>query len=336
MLEEQVLSSGITDAQSRRAFLVVRWLLLITYILLAPTDALGVSNTGLIISTAILGVYFLVITAAEMTGRGDDILPATRYIDVLATTAVVLAVHDTTRPLWAVYFLTIVGVAQAVTRREMAPFVGWCVVNFLGAAAIIYAFGNHVPWGYTFIVAGVLLGMGVNASFLAGGEQRLRDVLMRAAVTDSLTGVANRHHLRNTFSASLDEAISHRAPLAFMLIDVDHFKEINDTQGHPAGDDKLREVAQAFTTEMRAGDVLARYGGDEFSVVAPHAARSDAAAIAERLRAAARRCGASVSIGLAMFPEDAQREDALINAADRALYIAKEAGRDCVRDLRAA
>jgi diguanylate cyclase (GGDEF)-like protein len=289
-----------------------------------------------VISTSILGVYFRAVTAADIAGYGEAIMPVTRYIDVLGTTVVVLAVHDTTRPLWAVYFLTIVGVAQLISRREMVPFVGWTVFNFLAAAGIIYGLGNHVPWGYTFVVAGVLLGMGINATYLAGGEQRLRDVLMHAAVTDSLTGVANRHFLRNTFSTSLDGAISQGTPLAFMLIDVDHFKEINDTQGHPAGDDKLREVATAFTDVMRAGDVLARYGGDEFSVVAPDASRTDAVAIAERLRGAAHRCGASVSIGVAIFPEDAQREDALIAAADRALYLAKDAGRDCVREVRAA
>jgi diguanylate cyclase (GGDEF)-like protein len=130
--------------------------------------------------------------------------------------------------------------------------------------------------------------------------------------------------------------MSNGHPLAVMLIDFDHFKEINDRQGHPAGDDKLREVALALQATMRRGDLVARYGGDEFIVVAPDATRADALVLADRLREAALNCTASVSIGLAMFPEDSGTHDGLIGAADAALYEAKQAGRNCVRSSAAA
>ena len=116
-----------------------------------------------------------------------------------------------------------------------------------------------------------------------------------------------------------------------MLLDVDHFKEINDEFGHPAGDDKLRDISQAFAGVMRKGDIVARYGGDEFIILAPETNRDDGVALAERLRAAAASCGIGVSIGVAVFPADASQQDALIAAADAALYRAKDAGRDCVR-----
>ncbi len=299
--------------------------------------ALQVGETALYISVGILAGYFLSLMIVEVTGHTlDPWMSIVRYLDIMATTVVLIAMHDVTRPVWAVYFLTIGGSAHIVGRREMAVFVAWGGVNFLAAAAAQAAMGYPVPWAYVLVVFLIIGVMGVNATVLAGGQLRMRDLLRRAATTDSLTGIANRHHFRSAFPSSLEEAIASGSPLAFMLVDVDHFKEINDRYGHPAGDDKLREIAAAMSDAMRASDLLARYGGDEFSVVAPRAMRADALALAERLRQAAAGCGASVSIGVAIFPDDAQREDALIAAADRALYLAKEAGRDCVRDALAA
>jgi diguanylate cyclase (GGDEF)-like protein len=204
-------------------------------------------------------------------------------------------------------------------------------VNFFAGALVVSLLGHHVAWGYVLVIELVLAAMGLNATLLAGGQQKIRDVLAHAASTDSLTGVPNRRSFQTAFVTSLRAAIARRVPLAFMLIDVDHFKEINDRDGHPAGDEKLREVATALTEQIRAGDLLARYGGDEFSVVAPNAGHEDALALAERLRASALRCGASISIGVALYPDDASGEDDLVEAADRALYQAKAGGRNCVR-----
>ncbi len=173
-------------------------------------------------------------------------------------------------------------------------------------------------------------------AILAGAEQRLRDVIASVAVTDSLTGLPNRRRFHESYPASLDHAIAQQTPLALMLIDFDHFKMINDRDGHPAGDDKLRDVAQALQSVIRSSDLVARYGGDEFIVVAPHSTRPEARMLAERLRVAAQVCGASVSIGLALYPDDAEGHDALISAADNALYRAKEAGRNCVRESAGA
>ncbi|MDP9236248.1 MAG: GGDEF domain-containing protein [Chloroflexota bacterium] len=152
------------------------------------------------------------------------------------------------------------------------------------------------------------------------------------AITDSLTGLPNRRHFHQAYVASLGQSIADNVPLALMLIDIDHFKAINDRDGHPAGDDKLRQVAGALHAVVRRGDLVARYGGDEFIVISPDATREGALALAERLRQAAVSCDASVSIGVALFPDDAQMQDRLIAAADAALYRAKRAGRNCVRD----
>ncbi|MBF6599851.1 MAG: GGDEF domain-containing protein [Dehalococcoidia bacterium] len=333
MIVTQRSQAGIKDAKLGAALIGVRWALLAAYVPLALIGALAVGHVALAVSASMLAAYFGVLTVAEVSGHGNDpiVTKVSRYADVVGTTTVLVAMHTVTTPIWAVYFLTLVGIAHFVSKREMALYVVWAAANFFFAAVTSELMGYAVPWGYVGVIELIIAGMGANATVLAGGEQRLRDVLSIAARTDSLTGIANRRSLETAFAGSLQEALARRQPLAFMLIDVDHFKEINDRDGHPAGDDKLRDVAAALSAAARAGDVVARFGGDEFSVVAPHAALPDALRLAERLRGAAATCGASVSIGLAMFPEDARTQAALVDAADRALYAAKEAGRNCVR-----
>jgi diguanylate cyclase (GGDEF)-like protein len=218
----------------------------------------------------------------------------------------------------------------------MSIFVVGATASYISAAGWIAAMGHEVSWSYVIVVAVLLQFMGLSAGVLAGGEERLRAVIAEVAVTDSLTGLPNRRRFHDAYATSLEDAVEQRVPLALMLIDVDHFKEINDEFGHPAGDDKLREVAQGLRGVLRTTDLVARYGGDEFVVVAPHATRESARALAERMRNAARECDASVSIGIAIYPEDASDQDALVSAADAALYRAKQAGRNCVWDAAAA
>jgi diguanylate cyclase (GGDEF)-like protein len=247
-----------------------------------------------------------------------------------------VALHDVRSPVFMIYYVGLLNSAHLSTRREMTWQGAWVTLNYLAFAGITAALGHGVSWPYVIVVTLGLQLIGLNAAILAGGEQRLRDVISSIAVTDSLTGLPNRRRFHESYPVSLDEAIEKQTPLALMLIDFDHFKDINDRDGHPAGDDKLREVAQALQSVVRREDLVARYGGDEFIVVAPHSTRTDARALAERLRVAAETSGSSVSIGLAVYPEDAQQHDALIEAADAALYRAKEAGRNCVRETVAA
>ncbi len=157
----------------------------------------------------------------------------------------------------------------------------------------------------------------------------------RQAVTDALTGVANHRELLNGLDAALERAVREPQPLAALMIDVDSFKEINDAFGHPMGDEVLRTVAGVLTAEVRPGDLVARYGGDEFMVILPDATADTAWTTAQRLTHAVAqsrvprlfdRFRLSVSIGIAAFPEDARNRRALIHAADQAMYFAKHEG----------
>ncbi len=336
-----VSKMSIADPLFRRSLVAFRLLLLSLWVGLARLGILDVSTQALIVSAGIIATYdaFLLLVEIQITRTGREsarINAVVRHLDIVTTTVAMVALHDVRNPVFMIYFVGLVSAAHLSTRREMTWQAVWVTINYLAFAGITSALGHSVSWSYVVVVTIGLQLMGINAMILAGGEQRLRDLIASVAVTDSLTGLPNRRRFHESYPQSIEEAIAQNTPLALMLIDFDKFKDINDKFGHPAGDDKLRDVAQALQSVVRSGDLVARYGGDEFIVVAPHSTRENAQILAERLRTIAHTCGASVSIGLALFPEDAAHQDGLIEAADTALYLAKEAGRNCVRELDAA
>ena len=172
---------------------------------------------------------------------------------------------------------------------------------------------------------------------------RLRHTLAEQAVRDELTGLHNRRHLMTQLEADLDRARTTGTRLALILLDIDHFKAVNDGFGHATGDHLLAATAHALAGSVRAGDTVARYGGEEFVVLLPDSSLEQGLATAEELR---RRCAAvlvashrgtistTVSAGVAAFPHCGWTASALLQAADEAHYVAKAAGRD--RDIAAS
>lgn len=169
-------------------------------------------------------------------------------------------------------------------------------------------------------------------------ERRIRaqnDELERRSITDALTGVFNRHGLQLRGDELLAQAHRYRHPLALLILDLDHFKRINDLRGHGTGDTVLREFAATIRARLRASDVFGRWGGEEFLLIAPHLAPSDALALGEQLRTTIERATfddgvrLTVSIGIAAYQPGEGLAD-LTARADRALYRDKESGRNRV------
>jgi two-component system, cell cycle response regulator len=174
--------------------------------------------------------------------------------------------------------------------------------------------------------------------------KRLHDALLdanrqlaRQALTDDLTGLANRRHGAHQLEREVALCVRHGRLLSLVRVDVDHFKSINDTHGHQAGDSVLGEVARRLAGAVRGGDELARWGGDEFVAILPGTDKAGALRAAERLRAAVAAApveaagmslAVTISAGWAHWSGDTP--DDLLARADRALYSAKEAGRDTV------
>ncbi len=167
----------------------------------------------------------------------------------------------------------------------------------------------------------------------------LQQRLQEQAIRDSLTGLHNRRYLDETLPRELARAKREGYPLALIMVDIDHFKHINDTYGHPAGDEVIRRLGALLHAGTREGDVACRYGGEEFVIALPRMALADALVRAEQWRQAARdtevRHGElpirfSLSAGVAAFPEHAAEFDTLTECADLALYLSKKGGRDRV------
>jgi len=173
-------------------------------------------------------------------------------------------------------------------------------------------------------------------------QDRLRDNYERSlsmALIDSLTGLYNRRYLGTYLKSLMDSAVEHRKPLALLMLDIDHFKAVNDTHGHIVGDRVLKAVAEALTNSLRSVDMVARIGGEEFVVVMPDTSEEFAEAVAERLRKRVSNTvvevegepiSVKISIGLTMRRDEDREVEDLISRADKALYGAKTGGRNQV------
>jgi diguanylate cyclase (GGDEF)-like protein len=164
----------------------------------------------------------------------------------------------------------------------------------------------------------------------------------RMALTDVISGLANRRAFDEILEAEIARADRYRHPLSLIILDLDSFKEYNDRWGHPAGDVRLREIADLLRLNVRDPDVAARYGGEEFAIILPNTSKSGAVRLAERLRKSAEasapqendgHCpvpGYTISLGVATFPDDAASIEELLLMADNAELTAKRLGKNRV------
>jgi len=193
--------------------------------------------------------------------------------------------------------------------------------------------GDNRP-DYVYVLGATALAFGLFGYVLG----RHADHLAELSETDPLTGLPNARRLFDRLDAELARARRYREALALLLVDLDGLKMINDRYGHHAGDDAIRAVAEVIRSELRETDVGARWGGDEFAVLAPNTSEAAALALAERIRATIAGTGApwplSGSVGVATIDPTADGEvvdsTTLMRAADRALYEAKRSGRNRV------
>lgn len=165
---------------------------------------------------------------------------------------------------------------------------------------------------------------------------RLYETAQRMAVTDGLTELYNHRYLYESLGRVIERARREDQPVGLIMLEIDHFKQYNDTYGHQSGDETLRSVAGLLRRGSRPSDIVARYGGDEFMVVLPGAGKAAAQETAERLRRAVESypliladeviTTVTLSVGVAAFPQDGDTVDALVEVVDRAQYTAKLAG----------
>jgi diguanylate cyclase (GGDEF)-like protein len=182
-----------------------------------------------------------------------------------------------------------------------------------------------------------MLGNQAGAALLA---IRLKDRERERASRDGLTALYNRREFDRLLQAAVAREDRQDGRFALLLLDIDHFKKLNDTYGHPSGDAALRSTARLLEKHLRKGDQAARYGGEEFAAILPGADEKGARLLAERIRKAVSEADldvgpekttrVTVSLGVGVWPDDGREPESLLAAADRALYAAKQGGRDRV------
>lgn len=173
---------------------------------------------------------------------------------------------------------------------------------------------------------------------------KLQQELQWMAFTDGLTGLYNHRFFQEQLHEELEKSKRYQHAVSLIILDIDYFKQYNDTYGHQAGDLVLKQVASLIQREIRHADIAARYGGEEFVIICPETAESSAVSLAERLLAAVRQEGfrpspdqiipLTISAGVSTFPIDGKTRDELIRSADKALYEAKHSGRNAARTAR--
>jgi diguanylate cyclase (GGDEF)-like protein len=175
---------------------------------------------------------------------------------------------------------------------------------------------------------------------LALSNLNLRETLRQQAIRDPLTNLFNRRYMEESLEREVSRAARRESSLGVVMLDIDHFKQINDRFGHAAGDALLRSIGSILLSHTRGEDIACRYGGEEFTLIMPDSSLADTWRRAEQLRDAVKRLSSqpsdaqfgvvTISAGVASFPQHGTAPDALLHAADQALYQAKSSGRDRV------
>jgi diguanylate cyclase (GGDEF)-like protein len=188
---------------------------------------------------------------------------------------------------------------------------------------------EQVPWAEALVIDMLFALLGTTGMLL-WTQERVRNQLAQTAITDALTGALNRHGLVPYLERELAKAQRTERPVSVVLCDLDHFKAVNDVHGHDVGDAVLKLFVDRATASIRTGDVLGRWGGEEFLFVLPETAVGDAVQVAERLRQSLRRPelglpAVTVSAGVATAARNTGYDlKTLLSVADRHLYLAKE------------
>ncbi|THB68404.1 MAG: sensor domain-containing diguanylate cyclase [Gammaproteobacteria bacterium] len=174
-------------------------------------------------------------------------------------------------------------------------------------------------------------------------QTKLKEAMGRLeemSIRDGLTGIYNRRHLENQLASEFDRVRRYGGILSIILFDLDHFKNINDTYGHLAGDEVLKSISSRLEAVLRNSDIAGRYGGEEFTVILPNTDAEGAAILAERLRKEVeeseiiydgQKIPVTISVGVTLLSDNIENHEMLLNQADTALYYCKENGRNQVK-----
>lgn len=311
-------------------------------------------DSELLAGLVVAGVAFALALAYYLLARQQP-LPWLSYVTsisdvtlVTATLAIFLAVGHphaavNSQVVWPIYLMAIAGTALRPRRWVVLSTTFVAIIEYIGI--VLYASlhwdlnaPGWAPFPYgifdwsTQISRMILMAI---TGLLTVAVIREIGHISRLAGTDSLTGIFNRTYFELRIEQEVHRARRYRRDLTLVMVDIDHFKHINDTLGHEFGDQALIKVTQYLKRGLRGSDILFRHGGDELAVLMPETSAYDAHLILQRVNQALhdRRIKGqqlTISAGIAALPADAGDATRLVKVADKRLYDAKHHGRDCI------
>ena len=315
---------------------------------------LWVANVLVALMAAVFLTFYALVRSGWSQRFDDPVLTLPHAMTSQLITVLAYVLLGSSRADVAVLLAQAIAISMFRLRPLDILFLGWWTVGWLGLAQVglivmdVPDFDTARAIGHALVGCGGLLALAIVGKWVSEIRVRisrqareLQDTLAQAqalATTDLLTGLLNRRRMLELLSEEIAKAQRTHKPLSLALIDIDHFKRINDQHGHRTGDEVLRALAELAQVELRSVDRLARWGGEEFLLLMPHVEAGQAWGAADRFRrqlAVLHQTTSSVpavscSAGIAQWNEH-ESLDAWLERADRALYQAKRQGRNrCV------
>jgi diguanylate cyclase (GGDEF)-like protein/putative nucleotidyltransferase with HDIG domain len=328
---DRARDTGIADLSALRlregTFAAGVWL---TYVLSAAGEAyvaLTWQRPHRLALTLIFGVAFVAAIAISKLPREQIVRSKLReafflcwsVLDLVLIALAMLADGGTGSPLALIFFIPIVFSAMSYPLGSVAAVGGLTVAIYMALAATVG--GSSLSYQALFTI--VLACGGAMSAWQARNHERQRSTLADISRADALTGCLNRRGFEERASAEISSAARHARQAALLLLDLDHFKAVNDRRGHAAGDELLRWTVERLKAVVRPGDAVGRLGGDEFAVLFPEIDPAEAVTMAARLVATLGE-RAPASVGVASFPMDGSTLEELTRQADLRLYASRD------------
>ncbi|UCD67755.1 MAG: GGDEF domain-containing protein [Betaproteobacteria bacterium] len=324
-----------------RTIAEIEWLLLVLVMAyLVAVGPEGEDGTAIYMALFFMGAFILALHYVHFYKKETlTKLAIETWVMILFTTWVTWYSGQINSPLLNLYLLPIIASAlilgKLMTSFETLIVIGCYLVmaherGQNGIDSIAY-------WGKMLALIAPVVLVAYITTMLRADIRYAVARIRRISDTDELTGVYNMRAFSAILRRAFQQSVRHNHPLSVVMLDSDNLKVINDTHGHEAGNRLLQHVIRKVSEELRRSDTIARYGGDEFTILLPETNRGGALETAERIRksietsqfdARGARITTTVSLGLASYPEDGSNIDILVDKADRALYKAKQSGRN--------
>ncbi|HEU4976950.1 MAG TPA: diguanylate cyclase [Baekduia sp.] len=303
--------------------------------LLLPAEPGTRATAVLLVGIAACATGTMLAVAARHLPRGDGWLSGVLAFGTVLITLAVIFNRSTASPYALIYVWVGFDGFYFLRRGHAYLHLAWVGIAYALALLLIPA-GEEVRAVRWFLLVGTLGVIGTLADLLRSRSDALIGRLGEAARTDPLTGLLNRRGFDEALDVELERAARLGSPASLLIVDLDHFKRINDHLGHRSGDAVLRSFAVALTASKRKFDIAGRIGGEEFALLLPGTDATGAFLVAERFRRSVREQLVGVdgpltaSIGVGAFPADGRDAETLLHHADEAMYAAKHLGRDRV------